>query len=1017
MNSRGAGSSTALRRLMTEYKQLTSGGSPDGMFTAGPVSEADFFTWEALIVGPKDTPPRPHPRPPRAAAGAATAAQEGGVFAAKLTFVSAFPFPRTAPADCRLHSPQAAGRRISLYLCSISISDTERACVCVRALEPGAERREGHSERHLYARRCVRFILPVPLRHTSDLSCASIFYRPPSDRIPRQRQRHPPNTPRHATPVTPAHADRGAEPNLESGANIDCCKLYRDNRAYYSDAGLMDPSNSMPGDIEKQEPAAYDEDDSILDPAKESRRDAEYREQTGLLWSNYVKLAERRDKAVTTAWTNDMNGVVIFAGLYSAALTAFLVESYQSLQEDPADTSVVLLRQTVFLLAQISQQLSPIATIVQQWAGYRMQVFQKFDNPIECSRIRQYLYEGTARWNLNVVIETIPGLIHMALFLFFIGLADFLFSLDRVVASITSTLMLITVILYLGSTGLPLLSPQSPYQTPLSNILWWLSRKARTGDKGKSQLSTNMFDGRTQMAMEVSSGRAQRDARALRWFVTSPMDGAEFELFVNSISASVDSARGRQIWNRVARMHIPRERILTTGISGSFITHPVDDLTGRLGRFLQSCIGQSALDDATRQRRTRAGTNAVLSLMFAGGAKWDDVATGRWGLLLRSPTMARALVYLASVDTSGDNSFSDLDGTNAARRVCMSIITVSKTIAKQNAIRRRAGEALVIMDLIYDKQTSRSVQERFRDDMEALSSADSSLRKGLENTLILKFSQHRPSDTALLEKDVRAKLTYARGLLDHDPIAAYALLGDGIQTCMPYRPDLLDTIGPLTQNLIQHIPGSVVDTTDSTTHHRNMGLLLRHLFPPSMLARSVHLGVDQLQEYLNDTSQRQMPPKARIIPDSDYRDIGTWIPMQHALLLDLQEGGMVYGILLLVSTVQKTMPLTQEAEALYMKTFHVITSDWVKYKQSENTHLCLVDLLQILLELSRLPSTDTPTIPDTFLDALAVLMVNVLSGAESPHAVRARKILTIEVSLHPNRNRCLEECLQKLGGP
>ena len=30
--------------------------------------------------------------------------------------------------------------------------------------------------------------------------------------------------------ATPAHPPC-AEPNLESGANIDCCKLYRDNRA------------------------------------------------------------------------------------------------------------------------------------------------------------------------------------------------------------------------------------------------------------------------------------------------------------------------------------------------------------------------------------------------------------------------------------------------------------------------------------------------------------------------------------------------------------------------------------------------------------------------------------------------------------------------------------------------------------------------------------------------------------------------------------------------------------------
>ncbi|PSS34242.1 hypothetical protein PHLCEN_2v1708 [Hermanssonia centrifuga] len=78
MASRG-GSATALRRLMTEYKQLTSQGAPDGMFEAGPISESDFFTWEALIMGPKDTP------------------FEGGVFVAKLTFVSdpphGVPFP------------------------------------------------------------------------------------------------------------------------------------------------------------------------------------------------------------------------------------------------------------------------------------------------------------------------------------------------------------------------------------------------------------------------------------------------------------------------------------------------------------------------------------------------------------------------------------------------------------------------------------------------------------------------------------------------------------------------------------------------------------------------------------------------------------------------------------------------------------------------------------------------------------------------------------------------------------
>lgn len=68
-------------------------GSPDGMFTAGPVSEDDFFTWEALICGPKDTPfvSYHHHRSSLRHILSGGHCKEGGVFLAKLTFVSAVP--------------------------------------------------------------------------------------------------------------------------------------------------------------------------------------------------------------------------------------------------------------------------------------------------------------------------------------------------------------------------------------------------------------------------------------------------------------------------------------------------------------------------------------------------------------------------------------------------------------------------------------------------------------------------------------------------------------------------------------------------------------------------------------------------------------------------------------------------------------------------------------------------------------------------------------------------------------
>ncbi|KAJ7079569.1 ubiquitin-conjugating enzyme/RWD-like protein [Mycena belliarum] len=165
MNSRSANSATALRRLMTEYRQLTSGGSPDGMFTAGPISESDFFTWEALISGPQDTP------------------FEGGVFAAKLTFPTDYPLsPFKMKFEPPLFHPNSA------YLSTFYPDGT----VCISILHtPG-------DDPTMYEQASERWS-PVQSVEKVILSVISML----------------------------------AEPNLESPANIDCSKLYRDDRAEY----------------------------------------------------------------------------------------------------------------------------------------------------------------------------------------------------------------------------------------------------------------------------------------------------------------------------------------------------------------------------------------------------------------------------------------------------------------------------------------------------------------------------------------------------------------------------------------------------------------------------------------------------------------------------------------------------------------------------------------------------------------------------------------------------------------
>ncbi|AAW43544.1 hypothetical protein CNBE3020 [Cryptococcus deneoformans B-3501A] len=153
-NSRSQ-SSTATRRLMKEYRDLTADPLQDTI-TAGPVSEDNMLEWEALIQGPEGTP------------------YEGGVFAARLVFPSDYPLnPFTMTFDPPLLHP-------NIY---------PNGLVCISILHPPGDdpmQYESASERWS----------PVQGVRSVLLSVLSML----------------------------------AEPNIESGADIECCKLYRDNK-------------------------------------------------------------------------------------------------------------------------------------------------------------------------------------------------------------------------------------------------------------------------------------------------------------------------------------------------------------------------------------------------------------------------------------------------------------------------------------------------------------------------------------------------------------------------------------------------------------------------------------------------------------------------------------------------------------------------------------------------------------------------------------------------------------------
>ncbi|KAH9955524.1 hypothetical protein BGW80DRAFT_1148618, partial [Lactifluus volemus] len=108
-----------------------------------------------------------------------------------------------------------------------------------------------------------------------------------------------------------------------------------------------------------------------------------------------------------------------------------------------------------FISLVLSLAAALLATLVQRWSRNHMQIFHRYKHPLKLSRIRQYLHEGVEHWHMSAIAEAVPALIHTSLFLFMIGLADFLVHTDVTVGAPTVFFIVLYCIFYATTTVVP----------------------------------------------------------------------------------------------------------------------------------------------------------------------------------------------------------------------------------------------------------------------------------------------------------------------------------------------------------------------------------------------------------------------------------------------------------------------------------------------------------------------------------------------------------------------------------
>jgi hypothetical protein len=214
-----------------------------------------------------------------------------------------------------------------------------------------------------------------------------------------------------------------------------------------------------------------------------------------------------------------------------------------------------------FMSLVFSLSAALLATLVQQWVRDYMHVFQRYSNPLKSTRLRQYLYEGVEGWYMPRVARSVPGLVHVALFLFFVGLGDSLLAVYTTVAVTTIFPIAICGLFYAFCMFAPAINPQSPFRNPFSGLIWYIKQKVhprryldRASGGSLKAVSVNMSEGQMQLAMEENHERKDRDVRAIRWLIHNRTEDDEMESFAMAIPGAFTSIWGINIWRKVTEV-------------------------------------------------------------------------------------------------------------------------------------------------------------------------------------------------------------------------------------------------------------------------------------------------------------------------------------------------------------------------------------------------------------------------------------------------------------------------------
>ncbi|SJL16693.1 uncharacterized protein ARMOST_20222 [Armillaria ostoyae] len=227
------------------------------------------------------------------------------------------------------------------------------------------------------------------------------------------------------------------------------------------------------------------------------------------VWRTYLEECGAFDIEMLEGWRDGLDVLLVFAGLFSAVVTTFVVQTSQNLQVDYSQVTATLLFELIdvqraaangtlvnnvprsdltpfsdfhptisdslinglwFTSLSFSLATALFAVLTKQWIHQYIAV--PSGTPRDRCRVRQFRHMGLEQWGVGFIIGLLPVLLSVSLGVFLVGLVLFLAPLQVTIATVVGTITFISFAAYIISNVLPIVYPSCPYKTPLSQYIF-----------------------------------------------------------------------------------------------------------------------------------------------------------------------------------------------------------------------------------------------------------------------------------------------------------------------------------------------------------------------------------------------------------------------------------------------------------------------------------------------------------------------------------------------------------------